>query len=342
MENLKDFIKDNIRQQILSGKLPASKPLPSCRNLGRVWGACAATVSAAINDLVEENLVNRKIGRKFYPNPPDSANSCDVAISKIYVLLTTDLLTKINDPYISPLIEGVDEAAKLHPGVDIEYVTIKGDSLRSSQNDHLRLQLFAPHVAVIVTTSLPSHDIAFLSRSHIPFVVLNCFYSTDAPIIVVNDKMVIEYFIQTVLENSFKNIGLLEMTHSKQGEKERVLLSALKEHAENGEINFDDKNDFVVDESKNNVKLRLKKYLSSQPDVEIFLVGGDYLFNIIQELREEFSKYTFFHYSDGSCSCTENCIKLPTQKQAFTAVEILLGKIQSEQKVITIDPIVSK
>jgi DNA-binding GntR family transcriptional regulator len=64
-----------LRGQIMSGKLPAGRPVPSERTLVQTYGVAVGTIKKAIQLLRDEGLVYTVIGRGIYVAQHDQSQA---------------------------------------------------------------------------------------------------------------------------------------------------------------------------------------------------------------------------------------------------------------------------
>lgn len=62
-------LADELRQQILSGKIPPGRPIPSKRTAMQEWGIAGNTYEKVVGQLKAENLVRSSPGMGIYVRP---------------------------------------------------------------------------------------------------------------------------------------------------------------------------------------------------------------------------------------------------------------------------------
>jgi len=96
-------ISEKLRQEILSGKFDGTRKLPSDRMLMRRFAVARATVQAAMRDLLDKHLVDRKPGFGTF-----LAERADVAAVRKFGVIVPDAFYS----FYARICRGIDEAAQ--------------------------------------------------------------------------------------------------------------------------------------------------------------------------------------------------------------------------------------
>lgn len=82
-------IKDQVKEQILSGELPENEMLPSLRALARDLKISVLTTTRAYNELEEEGFITSRQGKGFFVMPSGSALIQEQLIREVEHSLTS-------------------------------------------------------------------------------------------------------------------------------------------------------------------------------------------------------------------------------------------------------------
>jgi len=96
-------ISEKLRQEILSGKFDGDRKLPSDRMLMRRFAVARATVQAAMRDLLDKNLVERKPGYGTF-----LAERAEVAAARKFGVIMPDAYY----PFYARICRGIEEEAR--------------------------------------------------------------------------------------------------------------------------------------------------------------------------------------------------------------------------------------
>lgn len=98
-------ISERLRQEILSGKFDSTRKLPSDRMLMRMFAVARATVQAAMGDLREKHLIDRKPGYGTF-----LVERAEIAAARKFGVIMPDVFY----PFYARISRGIEMAAKKH------------------------------------------------------------------------------------------------------------------------------------------------------------------------------------------------------------------------------------
>jgi len=332
-------LQDEIARRLSSGEFPPDRPLPSCRELGKLLGVSHGTVNSALKMLAEKGYLEETLGQKLYPiRKKESQGSSRI---NSIIAIGTDYYGE-NESYYRPFVDAFSKEARGRR-VSFEFHKIHGLSLRCKANEDFRLSLFRRGVSVVVMAPLRSHDIAFLSRLRVPYLVLNNFYNTDSPCLVIDDRKTAQILASLALETGYRAMGMIKMSSHKQGECEFVLNKYLKEECEAKGLSFSAGDILFVEKIDEHLNIALTRFLKKKRQATMFLTGGDAISKAALQIRKglALNRHEFINYAESLPNICKYNILPPYAEMVTKAVCLLLREEFPDRKLIQFPPVLS-
>lgn len=193
-------IKERIKEAILSGSVEGflSESKIICQ-----YQVSNTTARRVLNELQEEGLLERKVGKGSLVIPPSMKSTKELGI------IFFDIFNP-GQPFISEIIRGAEEEARSKNYFMHLYTTREQSISRDRHSSLYHLISRRKIGGFIILSPLSTADIMFLCEEKIPFVVVNNDYARlEIPAVIFNYSKAVEETCDRLAKQHFKRIGLV-------------------------------------------------------------------------------------------------------------------------------------
>ncbi len=193
-------IKEQVKEEILTGSIKDSL---SESKLIYQYGVSNTTARRVLNELEEEGLVERKVGKGSIVITPSEKTTNELGI------IFFDIFNP-GQPFISEIVRGAEEEARSKNYFMHLYTTREQPISRNRQSSLYHLISRRKIGGFIILSPLSAADIAFLCEEKIPLVMVNNDYAGfEIPTIIFDYNSVIMDVCGKLSQSGYKRIGLV-------------------------------------------------------------------------------------------------------------------------------------
>jgi LacI family transcriptional regulator len=274
-------IKEILKKEILSGRLN----LLSESKIIHQFKVSSTTARRVLNDLEEEGLIERKVGKGSIIVLPSEKE-----IKELWVIFFD--IYDPNQPFISEIVKGIEENSRIKRYY-LHLYTTRESSISSNHNSSLYHIITKRKIdGLFILSPISEKDINFLKKERMPFVVIGNIYSNTKAITITFDyEKAIKDICGALWEYGYKKIAIVTGPKEERGIKRAgyfCLLSYKKFLKEKG-IFYNDK---------------LVKEIEDKKEDGYRIMEEFYLLN--KEERSEAIIITNFKASEGALRFTKD------------------------------------
>ncbi len=201
------IIKEKIKEDIFSSKLIGL----SESQIIHKFGVSNTTARKVLNDLEEEGLIERKVGKgsSVILNKEKEIKEVGAIFFDIY---------DPREPYISGVLEGIEEKSK-SKNYNLHIFTTRHNSISKNKNFSIYHIITKRKIdGFFILSPIPSYDIELLLNEKIPFVsVSNDYYEYNIPTVLFDSREIIKKIGKDLLEMNYRKIGIITGPKGERG-----------------------------------------------------------------------------------------------------------------------------
>lgn len=191
-------IKNELREKIFRQRCDTLSESQIIRN----FGVSSATARRVLDELSEEGIVIRKVGRGTLVVKPEQ-QTVNLGI------LFFDFVS-VKNPYITEITKGIEQKA-IPKSYHLSFYTTRNKPLSEMQNSPLYHSIVKKKLdGVFILSPLPIKDLQFLQDNGIPLVVVNNEYPTlNLNTVIFNHYQAFRRIMEYLFQTGYQKIALM-------------------------------------------------------------------------------------------------------------------------------------
>lgn len=202
-------IKEEIKEDILKGKI---ERLSESRIIHQ-FKVSSTTARRVLNDLEEEGLLERVVGKGSIVIYPSRKKVKELGV------IFFDIFDP-NQPFISEIVEGIEEKSK-DKGYHLHLYTTRKSPISENHHSSLYHLIVRRKIdGIFILSPISKIDIKFIKKERIPFVVIgNRYDEPEVPTVIFDYEGCIKKVCNILIRKGYKKIGIITGIREEDGIK---------------------------------------------------------------------------------------------------------------------------
>ncbi|MFH0920688.1 MAG: GntR family transcriptional regulator [Fibrobacterota bacterium] len=216
-ERITTQLSERFKEEIVSGKYPADRPMPSFSALAERFGISKSTIHEAFKELAQEGFLFIKQGKGAFVNPKKIQKRGVLKLKDVAVIAFN--VFSPNDNYMVPFLEAVHPLA-LDKKINLHYQFVRGMSLLSPENAFLREAIAERrYQGLLLASPLDTADLRWLHSLQMPFVAATSHYNLAIPQVLMDNALAARLAGDALVKRGARRLAVFTGPVSWQREK---------------------------------------------------------------------------------------------------------------------------